>query len=313
MGGEVASMFGGGYSDRSSDLTRYVDDPLDDRISDTIAGLAAKELQAWGELRERLAADDCYALFAFADRRAALALRTGSEQFAAEALLALALMVSSRIDYRDLSVDFPVYALRQTSRDPAPAIAFAHERSDEAIGKLLRSRASGRLTLHDCEFVEVRSRHGLGFMHTSWNPPPNDPGLLEAAIEIADRIDAGRRYEVRTLALSRLPWVWFDPSPEKAQRGKDIATTGCVAVHVDVAGKRWSNGPIVFVADMADEQVARAVADLARGASRKERPQTALSNGARLLTVIGDSMTPGSLYGMANDLAEVVWRAGRVA
>ena len=310
------SVFGVGYRDRSRDLTRYIEDPLDEAISEVIASTAATEDEAWAALQDRLTESDCYSLFGFADRRAALALRTGVGDFATEAVQALALIATARVDYRDLTVDFPLYALRATAADVTRSLAFAIARAQPAMRDLFRSRSNTNISLHDCGFAEVRSRHGLGFMQTWWNPTPRDPNLLLSAVNLADRVDLGGRYEVTELRVSKLPWVWFDRTFDAARRGRDIPTSGCVIVSAQLQGtSRWSHGLMIWLADMPDAESARAVADLARGAADLERPRTASSHAERLLTVIGGSSiggespveTTASLEAIARDLAGAAW------
>jgi hypothetical protein len=309
------SLFGT-YTDRSADLTRYEDHPLDDAIGAIVREAAAGDLDAWIGVQERLTDVDCYTLFAFANRRAALSLRTGRSDFANEGIQALALIAAERVDPRDLTVDFPVYALRHTDGDVAASLSFAMAGSQPALRDYFKSRAKANLSLQNCGLIEVRSRHGLGFMETWAGPIPRDPSLPVAAVRVADRIDNRGRYETTALRTSSLPWVWFDRSNEPSRRGRDILTAGCVSISAQLRGaSTWSHELLVFMSDMLDAASARATADMARGASDEQSPRMAISNGAHLLTVIGGSGTAGevaretqaSLAAIANDLAEAAW------
>jgi hypothetical protein len=294
------------------DLSRYRDDVLDDAIATVIREAAAGESGAWTQVQEQLTELDCYTLLTFANRRAAVALRTGMGAFAAEAIRGLALIATKRVDYRDLTVDFPVYALRRTSDDFAGSLAFAFDRSQSDMRDQFESRVNATLSLHDCGLIEVRSRHGLGFMQTWWRPPPQSLDLPIAAIAVADRIDEGGRYAVESTHISSLPWVWFD----RSRRADEIPTSGCVSISASLQGTpRHTHRFLVFLADVAEEATARTLADLARAASRESDPQTAFSRGSRVLTVIGDwatardgpAETQASLTTIASALADAAF------
>jgi hypothetical protein len=279
------------------DLARYREDPLDDAIGDVVREAASADLETWARLQDKLTAEDCSTLFAFADRRSALALRTGRDDFAAEAVEGLALIATRHVDPRDLTADFPLFALRETSGDIDGLLAFAIGRSQPEMRNQFKARAKtklSKLSLHVCGRIEVSSRHGLGFMETWWRPAPRNVDLPTAAIAVADRIDDDGRYGVEDLTLSALPWVWFDPSQGEIieRRAGEIPTSGCVSISASLKGTpRLSHRFLVFLADFEDEAMARAVTDLARGASPKGDPRTAIRRGRRVLTVIGDWAT----------------------
>jgi hypothetical protein len=312
-----SSILGGTYSPRSVDLSRYREDPLDDAIAHIVRAAAHADIGAWRQIQENLTPDDCYALFTFADRRAALALRTRDGAFADEAVKALALIATNHVDPRDLTVDFPMYALGETSRDRAGLLAFAQERSQPQMRDHFKSRASGKRSLAACELIEVQSRHGLGFMRTWWRPSPRRADLPVAAVAVADRIDEGGRYAVRSLHLSELPWVWFD----RSRTGDEILTSGCVSISGDLVGApAYNHRFLVFLADFDDPSTARAIADMARGASTENDPSTAVSHGSRVLTVIGDWKsnsgpveTGESLARIAKSLADAAFGTGPTA
>jgi hypothetical protein len=303
---------GAAYASRSHDLARYLNDPLDDVISQAVEPAVGGDLTAWAALREGLNEGDCYAIMTFAERRAAAALRTRHPKFAIDAICALALVSRDKIDYRDLSVDFPLYAVRGSGGDLQSAIDFALARSEPGTRGAFMARVGSakRMSLRDCAYIEVQSNYGLGFMETWAEPIPRRPDLPATAIAIADRIDDAGRYVVDTLHLSALPRVWLGLNPRE---GVDVPGFGGVIVSADLRGSaRWSHGLLVFLSDHGDDATARAVADLVRGASDAERPRTALSDGPLVLTVIGGSSTArqtavetaASLQAIRDDLAD---------
>lgn len=305
---DAQSVFGAMYSSRSMDLARYRDDSLDDVIGDLVDSRGARGPRVWKDTQEQLTEGDSYALFTFANRRSALALRTGMAGFAEQAIRGLALIATNHVDPRDMTVDFPLYALSRSSGGLDRSLAFAMERSQPDMRSYFKSRAKAKLSLHDCGLLEVRSRHGLGFMETWWRPTPRNPDLPVSAIAVADRIDEGGRYAVESIRVSALGWVWFD----RSRTGDEMPSSGCVTISAGLVGTPpLSHRFLVFLADFEDEATARAVADMARGASRENDLQTAVNAGPRVLTVVGDwptalggrAETQASLSRIADDLA----------
>jgi hypothetical protein len=299
------------YSRRSLDLARYTADPIDEVIARAVEGAAQSDLAIWQALGERLGGDDCYALLAFADRRAAAALRARDPQHAGQAVHALALVTRDKIDWRDISVDFPLYAVRESGGDLESAIDFAIARSEPGTRDAFKARAGSakRVSLKDCAYIEVQSKYGVGFMETRAEPTPRCADLPAMAVAIADQIDEAGRYEVESLCLSALPRMWLGLNPRE---GVHVPGFGGVVVSADLRGSaRWSHRLLVFLSDHGDEATARGVADLVRGASDADRPRTALSDGSLVLTVIGGSSTarqnaietPASLTTVRDDLA----------
>jgi hypothetical protein len=301
------------YRPRSHDFARYLADPVDDVIRRVVERTVSGDRER-SELRSDLDWDACYSLLTFADRMAVTALRTRQPSFAESAIHALTLVTRDKIDYRDLSVDFPLLALRESGGDIQRAIEFALERSEPGTRSAFRARAGSakKVSLADCMYIEVRSRYGLGFMDTWGDPAPRRDDLPALAVAIADRIDAGGKYEVESLRLSALPTVWLGLDP---RQGVDLPGFGGVSVSADLRGSpRWSHGLLVFLSDQGDETSARAVADIVRGASDADRPRTAISRGSLVLSVIGGSSTGGqkavetvaSLAAIRDDLAQAL-------
>jgi hypothetical protein len=306
MGAKDHSVFGDGYPPRAGDLTRYADEPLDQRIATLVHSAAAEDLDAWNALRARLSTDDHDSLMLFADRQSVLALRTGRSVFATLAIEALALLAADRVDYRDLDVDLSLYALQATHGDETEAIAFALSRAHPDMRRLFKRRAGHRLSLNDCGWYSFQTRHGLGFLKT-WNPIPQDPSLLVAAVAIADRIDAWGGYAGTSIHLGTLGWVWFRRPPvPPARRLDELPTKGCVSVTSDHRAGDWKHSVHVLLADVEDEATARVLVDLARGASGPKSLRQAASRAARLFVVNFNATTgDGTPENVAERLADL--------
>jgi hypothetical protein len=229
----------------------------------------------------------------FARRRAAAGIRDGSLPAAQEAVRALTLVTASRIDVRDLSVDFPLYAVGRLGGDLTEVVASAAGSSEPGTRAAFaaRSRRAARLTLQDCAFIEVRSRYGLGFMETWAEPYGPQSDLAGIGVRAADRIDAVGRYAVDGLHLSSLPEIWFG---RDAKPTGGIPVSGCVSIAASIPGRsRWEHGLLLFLAEVATTHAASALVDRAEAASTADRPRVAASEDRLLLVLIGGSTTSG--------------------
>ncbi len=208
------------------------------------------------------------------------------------AVRALTLVTRSRIDCRDLSVDFPLFVVRQLDGDLDEVIRGAIEVSDPSTADLFgaMAHAARTLSLRDCGLIEVRSSYGLGFMDDLSGEYRPRSGLASAAVRLADSIDADGRYVVENLHASGLPEVWFG----NGRRTGHLAATGCVTVSARLHGAdRWSHSLLVFLAEVARGRVAADLAARASAASTAERPRLAVAVDRRLALIIGGSGTCG--------------------
>jgi hypothetical protein len=220
-------------------------------------------------------------------------IRDGSLEAAREAVHALTLVTSSKIDYRDLSVDFPLYAIGRLGGNLTEALASAAATSESGTRASFTAKAgrAERLTLRDCALLEVRSRYGLGFIDTWAQPYAPESDLAGMAVRMADDIDAAQRYTVDDLHLSSLPEVWFG---RPAKPTGDIAVNGCVSVSASLKdGSRWGPGLWVFLAEVDSAKTASNLVVRADAASTLDRPRTAGSEGRLFVILIGGSSTRG--------------------
>jgi len=281
------------YGRRALDLSRFVDDPTDEVVAALVRAAGVHSTEEREALRAGLDADDCDSLLTFARRRSAAGIRDGSLAEANEAVQALSLVTVSRIDYRDLSVDFPLYAVGRLGGDLAGVVASAVATSEPGTRAFFAAAAgrAARLTLSDCALIEVVSRYGLGFMETMAEPYAPRSDLTGIAVRMADRIDAARRDAVDDLQLSSLPKVWFG---RDARATGEIPVSGCVSISASLpGGSRLEHGLLVFLAEVESVPAASALARRAEAASTADRPRVAASDGRLLIVLIGGSTTLG--------------------
>jgi hypothetical protein len=274
------------------DIGRFLADPVDDIVASFVRAITPID-DARTSTRAELSPQGCETLLAFSHRRSASALRDDAVEQAHDAIDAISLVSGALVDPRDVDVDFPLYAAHRSGGDVEAIVERAIANSEPRIAasfKARRGRAS-RVTLRDCGLMEVQSRFGLGFIDTwsvSYQPHAD---LVGAAIRMADRIDAGRRYQVDNVHLSTLPAVWFG-----GESHADVPTTGCVTLDATLAGVPQGPGSqmlLTFVAEVASARTAGRLADRAVSASAADRPVTAAAIDAVLLVLIGDSFMWG--------------------
>jgi hypothetical protein len=280
------------YSRAGHDLVRFVSDPLDDTIANIVASAWEQDDDQRTALRSVLTTDDCYTLITFSKRRTVAALRSGALLTGLEAIWALTLIDRAKVDYRDLSVDFPLFAVRELGGDLTDVITLAVAASEPGTSSCFSAKAerSRTLTAKDCALFPVRSHYGLGFMNR-WNADYQpDTNLAELSILLADAIEAEGQYSIDDLHISQLPEEWF----YQERRTGHIPTEGCVGLGAHLNGApRYSHGLIVFAAQVRDESVVSKLSSLAAAASSTVRPRVAAIHDRRIVLIVGGSTTRG--------------------
>lgn len=271
------------YSSGANDLGRFREDPAD-------AAIEAFVEQASHDVMAQLSEDDFYTLLLFARRAAARALRQHDLRTAASAIRALMLVDRDRIDFRDLSVDFPLYAVRELGGDVRAQIDLAARHSSRGTAEAFeaaRGRAK-RISLRDCALVQISTSHGIGFVDdlTGARRPP--VSLAQAVVPLLDLIDEEGTYRTGDPSVSDLPGVWF--GERDAMR---IAVDGCVSFSGDHVQSThpYSHTLLAFVSDFRKEREAKRLAAAASDASTPVRPRHAVAVGRRLALFIGGSVT----------------------
>lgn len=271
------------YSSGANDLGRFREDPADASIEAFVEKTSHDVVAHFDE-------DDFYTLLLFARRAAARALRQRDLRTATSAIRALMLVDRDRIDFRDLSVDFPLYAVRELGGDVRAQIDLAARHSSRGTAgafEAARGRAK-RISLRDCALVQISTSYGIGFVDdlTGARRPP--VSLAQAVVPLLDLIDEEGTYRTGDLSVSDLPGVWF--GERDVMR---IAVDGCVSFsgdHIESAHP-FSHTLLVFVADFRKGRDAERLATAASGASATERPRSAVVVRSRLAIFIGGSVT----------------------
>jgi hypothetical protein len=279
------------YGQRDFDLARFVDCQSDGAVARVVRRFIAADSVEQYTIRDSLTDGDMYTMRAFSRRRAVSALRSKSVELATQGLLAMAMIDYARIDFRDVSVDLPHYALHKVGGDPENVLAHGAAISEPGTAKLF-ALATGRAreprSLAQCLELMVKSRYGFGLMHTWGHRFDVTSALPVRAIEMADVIDSTTAYQTTSIVAGlELPTIWLEGSESPARIEAAAHTVqACVSINADLGGLRFS-GPrlLIFIADGIDNHHATELAKLARAGARSGALQTAVAHGKRALIV----------------------------
>jgi hypothetical protein len=271
------------YSDRAGDLARLRDEPADIAIASYVR-------EACDGAVAQLSEDDFYKLLLFARRGTVRALRDRDLALARTALRALTLVDRDRIDFRDLSVDLPLYALRELGADVNEEINQAVARSTPGTAKSFKAARgrAGVISLADCGMVEIETIYGVGLIEDWTGSDPSPTSLAKAAVSISDLIDQEGTYRTGGLHVSELPGIWVGQ-----QEVSFVGTSGCVSFGGDHVRSThtFSHTLLVFLAELPKVSEADRLAKAATGSTTPDRPRAAIAAGPRLALFIGGSVT----------------------
>ena len=208
--------------------------------------------------------------------------------------MALTLVDRDAVDPRAvrLGVGLPLYALRELGGDVTAAVDEAIARSEEGIAAAFAARRpiAPSMGLEDCGYVQVRTAHGLGLVADPIPRGDTVADLAEAAVAMADRLDADSDYTAGPIEVTTLPGTWFHPRPAP----DDLLAADCVRL---AATRPVGDDPVaadhllVFVADAQRRRIAAELAEAAARASTPARPRVAHADGRLLLLVVGHRQT----------------------
>jgi hypothetical protein len=287
------------YPWRQLDLARFVESETDAVVAQVVSQFVTADRDAQQSIRDGLDDDDLYTVRAFSQRRAVSALRTASVDFATQGLLGIALIDKARIDFRDLSVDLPHYALHEVGGDAEAVLRRGAAISEPGTAELFAlaiGRARQPRSLAQCLELPVVSTYGFGLMDTWGHRFETAAGLPVRAIEIADTIDSVTPYETTMLtAGTELPPIWLEgPDTGKRAQMAAAAVRACISIHAELDGVRFS-GPrlIIFLTEAIDKSHADELSELARRYSRPGQHQTAVTRDNLALIVNAGASTFG--------------------
>jgi len=291
-GGRSSSLANLRYSTKESCLWRWTDSPVDDDILAEVAHFAQLDQAERRTVRDSLTMDDFYTLLTFARRCALASLRCGDAGRIETALIALAMIELERIDWRDLSIASALvrYGGQSLGLPVASLVNRAVQMAEPQTARALAGDRTARVDLaQSCGYRVVRTPEGVVLFETGYEHFAPKADLARIAFEIASELEADG-YEISSVEVARdIPLTWLS-----ADEGTPISRmvqcfSGCVSIRgvprADPAPESSGQSILVFVAEAASEENARAVAAAADTSSGPLQTQMGLASG-RLCAVI---------------------------
>jgi hypothetical protein len=197
---------------------------LDRQLRAICSRAAASSAEERREFRNGATGDDFYTLLTFARRAAVFALRDRDGQWIEEALAAVAMIDSERIDVRDLPMALSlVHHASERLQLPSlqlfdTAAVLAEPGTGEIIRSFVRRPAADKDIQSSWGYQEIEGPGGAGFVQSEFEAYEPTQNLLGAALAIREAI-LRDRYEGDVMLATELPSVWFaKEAREKAER-----------------------------------------------------------------------------------------------
>jgi len=291
--GQSSSLANLGYSTKEFCLWRWTDSPVDHRIQAEVARFAELDEAERHAVRDSLTMDDFYTLLTFARRSALASLRCGDAGRIETAFTGLAMIELERIDWRDLLIASALvrYSGESLGLPVASFLSRAVQMAEPHTAKALVGNREPRIDLaQSCGYREVSTSEGVALFDTGYEHFAPKADLIRIAFESAVALDADG-YEISSVEVARdFPLTWLSTSEDSpiAKMVQDFS--GCVSIdgipRADPAPKASGQSLLVFVAEAASEENARAVAAAAETSSIPLRTQLGLASGQLCAVII---------------------------
>lgn len=280
------------YSTKETCLWRWTDSPVDDDILVEVATFAQLDEAGRSAVRNNLTMEDLYTLLTFARRCALAALRSGDPDRIEIAFTGLAMIELERIDWRDLSIASALvrYAGQSLRLPVASLVNRAVQMAEPQTARALSEDRGLRTNLAEsCGYREVRTPEGVALFETGYEHFAPQADLVKMAFESAVALDADG-YEISSVQVAcDLPLTWLSTDEGSPISNMVKGFSGCVSIggvpRADPAPESSGQSILVFVAEAASEEDARAIAAAADNPTIPDRTQLGSASG-RLCAVI---------------------------
>jgi hypothetical protein len=274
-------MPAGEYSRSEQSLIDPREVPYDAALHELVQRYIAADETARTAMLDAMSTDDFYDLWTLARREAVFAMRGRSPERLVSAMNAIAIVDSTRIDYRDVLVALPLldYVARKTGADPDPmllaASVIAVPEMRSMIENFVKAPAKNK-SLESAGMVDVQT--GFVSLMIDRYHPTHD--LIGAGIAVHRLLDQDHYAGSSVTAADNPPAVWFDGAERELRRIR-----GGVAVHGDRDGQLDQN-LMIFIAEAEDAEAAET---LRQAALRKDngRPKICFTRGSIVCLMIG--------------------------
>jgi hypothetical protein len=282
-------------------LLHFTAAPQDNVIDDFVDSFAAAGPDERAQLRSRLTMDDFYTVLAYARRAAVRALRSGDDQVARRAVVALSVVDLDRIDWRDLArpVGILQYATGRIGADPADAFEQATALAAGGTATFLGSVARRQVaSLSGWGYREIQTREGVGLIEDDGTPYQPQSDLVGLARSVVAALDDGSWRLGEPAVGSDLPAVWLRGGLPEDLEPAIQSIAACVKLHGRLTDQALPGAPaqymLVFLAETSDPHAARLIADAAGPGSGSSFAALGIAAGSLCAVVIARSVVQGT-------------------
>lgn len=283
-GSQKSPLVGLRYSSDESCLWRWANSPIDYRIERAVTNFADLDEAERNSVRDSLAMDDFHTLLTFAHRCALATLRCRDASKIETAFIALAMIELERIDWRDLLVAnrLVCYAGQQLGAPVSNLVGRAMQLAAPQTAEALLEDRITRIDLaRSCGYREVCTSEGVALFGTGYKRYSPQADLAKIAFECAVAFE-DNGYEIGSIDVaSDIPLTWLDSSDGSAIATMVRGFSGCVCIRgvprADPAPLSSGQSLLVFLAEAASEEDARAVAAAAENSSNSLHTQLGLA------------------------------------
>jgi hypothetical protein len=213
------------------DTHRFVKAPADEPVGALVEAFMAGDAATQATIRSSLSMDALYAVLTYSRRCSVRALRDGSAAAAIDAIKALALVDSERVDWRDtlVAMGLASHVLSELAPEAGSTLTLTRQLAEPKTARLMGRFASPSpdTDLADWGYMQVVTSAGRGLIQRGigvWMPTVD---LVELALRIGDVIERDTYRVTSISAAEKLHAVWLPGAPRS-----DLETVlaGCRAV-----------------------------------------------------------------------------------
>lgn len=292
----------GTYDAGSGDLADPAPLPLDDALAQLARRYAAADADGRAAMRRAISMDELYTLLTFARRAAVFAIRRGDPSIVRDALAAVAMIESDRVDFRDalMAIALLHHAAERTGRGGDAMLQEAAPLAEPGTADLLAgfaARDPEDKHIRDAwGFAEVQSAGGPGFVSWGFQAYAPRQGLDAVANDLSAML-AADRYDPDFVTLAtELPAFWLQPGgPALTAALAGIRAGASLSGHLrpDAHPNHVDQQLTVFLVEAADEAAARTLLDIASNGARRAHALVAAAEGPLFCLVVARSFVDG--------------------
>lgn len=283
-------------------LLNPVKQPLDTALAELCHTYVRADETERARMRGAISTKEFYRLLGFGRRAAVFALREQSVAWVTDALTAIAMVDSARIDYRDLLVDLSIvyHAAQRLTGNGDGLLAEAAQVAGPVTARLLQgfiNRPPETKTLvPSWGYAEIETEDGVAFISRGFKPYHPRYDLARIVLDIAGFVSTDTYQATEVTIAESFPRVWLE-TPDNAVLDRVLKGIRAVATtraqllpsaHPRAESQMFS----VFIVETASDEDALSLLRLAK----PERPGYAMLGLAKsdvFLLVIARSYVDG--------------------